>query len=136
MPVLMRNPGWVIAIVASTALAGCTQQDTDTLARMSHKVADRSQRAVETIRSQVEGDLKHIPHGETAATEPDLKQKVEARLRYDALLADAKIEVQVTGAEVELRGTVKSDAQRRRASDLVETTTGVQVVNDALKVEE
>lgn len=122
-------------IVASLALAGCTHQDTDTLARISRKVVDRSQHAAESIRTQVEGDLKGIPHGE-AAKEPGLKEKVEARLRYDAALADAKIEVQVSGAEVELRGTVKSDAQRRRASDLVETTAGVQVVNDALKVEE
>ncbi len=126
----------IVTIAGCLAFAGCTQQDTDTLARMSRKVVDRSQHAAETIRAQVEGDLKGMPHGESAANEPDLKQKVEARLRYDSLLADAKIEVQVTGTEVELHGTVKSDAQRRRASDLVETTAGVQVVNDALKVEE
>ena len=57
------------------------------------------------------------------------------RLR-DALLADTKIEVQVSGAEVELKGTVKNDAQRRRASELTDTTAGVETVRDALRVEE
>src|SRR5689334_2429780 len=118
---------WLSCSVACLALAGCTQADTDTLARMSRKVVDRSNRAAETIRAQVEDDLKHLPHGESASKEAGLKERVEARLRFDALLADAKIEVHVTAAEVELRGTVKSDAQRRRASDLVETTAGVQV---------
>ena len=51
-------------------------------------------------------------------------------------LADAKLEVAVNGAEVDLKGTVKSDAQRRRATEIVETTAGVQAVNDGLKVEE
>jgi osmotically-inducible protein OsmY len=44
--------------------------------------------------------------------------------------------VEVSGGEVELKGTVKHEAQRRRAADLVETTAGVQAVNDGLKVEE
>jgi hypothetical protein len=137
MPTVKRVGRWMIGgTAACLVLAGCTQQDTDTLARMSRKFIDRSQRAADSIRVQVEGDLRHIPHGEAMSKEPGLKEKVEARLRFDAPLADAKIEVSVTGAEVELRGTVKSDAQRRRASDLVETTAGVQVVNDALKVEE
>jgi hypothetical protein len=127
---------WAVLSAACLGLAGCTQQDTDTLARLGRKVVDRSQGAAETVRSQVEGDLKGLPRGAPAGREPDLKDKVEARLRNDALLADARIEVHVTGAEVELRGIVKSDIQRRRASDLVETTAGVQVVNDALKVEE
>jgi hypothetical protein len=122
--------------VACLALAGCTQQDTEALARIGRKVVDRSQGAADTIRGQVEGDLKGLPHSGPGGREPGLKDRVEARLRFDALLADAKIEVNVSGAEVELKGTVKTDAQRRRASDLVETTAGVQVVNDALKVEE
>ena len=116
--------------------AGCTQQDTDCLARIGRKLADRSQGAAGTIRNHVEGDLKVLPHVAMPTKDSGLKEKIEARLRWDALLADVKIDVQVTGAEVELKGTVKNEAQRRRAGDLAETTAGVQAVNDSLKVEE
>ena len=64
------------------------------------------------------------------------KAQYEYRLRWDSLLADVRIEVQTTGAEVELKGTVKNEAQRRRAGDIAETTAGVLAVNDSLKVEE
>ena len=109
-------------------LAGCTQQDTDCLARIGRNLMDRSHKAAGSIQEQV--DLPHAPVG------GGLKEKVEARLRWDALLADAKFEVAVNGAEVDLKGIVKSDAQRRRATEIVETTLGVQAVNDGLKVEE
>jgi BON domain len=121
---------------ACLALAGCTQQDTDCLARIGRKFADRSQDTADSVRARLDGDLKALPHTPAPGNEPGIKEKLEARLRWDALLGDAKIEVHVTGAEVELKGTVKNDAQRRRAGDLAETTAGVQTVNDALTVEE
>jgi osmotically-inducible protein OsmY len=118
-------------------LAGCTQQDTECLARMGRKFLDRSQAAADSLRGQVEGDLKGVPRPPvTLGPDASLKEKVEARLRFDALLADAKIEVQVTGSSVELKGTVKNEAQRRQAGDIVSTTVGVKTVDDALKVEE
>jgi osmotically-inducible protein OsmY len=121
--------------VACLVLAGCTQQDTDCLGRIGRKLADRSQSAVGSIHKQVEGDLKALPRV-PGGKDASLKEKVETRIRWDALLSDAKIDVSVTGTEVDLKGTVKNDAQRRRAADIAETTAGVQAVNDGLKVEE
>jgi osmotically-inducible protein OsmY len=126
----------VMACIACLALAGCTQQDTDCLARIGRKLVERSQGAAGTIRNQMEGDFKGLPNVPVWSNDAGLKDRVEARLRWDALLADTRIEVQVTGAEVDLKGTVKNEAQRRRACDLTETTAGVQAVNDGLKVEE
>jgi osmotically-inducible protein OsmY len=123
-----------LTCAACAGLAGCTQQDTECLARIGRKVLDRTQGAADTVRAHLGGD--HVPNPATALNEHGLKEKVETRLRWDALLTDAKIEVHVSGNEVELQGMVKNDAQRRRAGDLAETTAGVQAVNDSLKVEE
>jgi hypothetical protein len=110
-------------------LAGCTQHDTEALARIGRRFVENTHKAAGSIQEQV--DLPRMP-----VVAVGLKEKVETRLRWDALLMDAKVEVAVNGAEVDLKGTVKSDAQRRRAAEIAETTVGVQAVNDALKVEE
>jgi osmotically-inducible protein OsmY len=130
MPMLVRLRWSALAFSACLALAGCTAQDTECLARIGRKLAERSHGAADTVREQVDGDLKALPHA------AGLKEKIEARLRWDAMLADVVIEVRVNGNEVELKGTVKNEAQRRRAGDVAETTIGVQAVNDSLKVEE
>jgi osmotically-inducible protein OsmY len=126
----------MLPAAACLVLAGCTQQDTETLARIGRKFVDRSHGAADSICRHVEGDLKGLPRPGSATKECCLKEKIEARLRWDALLKDVKVEVQVNGGEVDLKGTVKNEAQRRRTADLVETTCGVQAVNDGLKVEE
>jgi BON domain len=127
---------FVLVVAACAVLGGCTHQDSECLARIGRKMLDRSQGAADKVRAHFSGDLPIVPSTPLHARDSGLKEKIETRLRWDALLADTKIEVQVSGNEVELRGTVQNDAQRRRAGDLAETTAGVQVVNDALKVEE
>ena len=57
-----------------------------------------------------------------------------ARLRWDKALGGTRITVQAAGGVVELRGTVGTDNQRRRALDVTETTTGVERVVDALEI--
>src|SRR5258708_7329495 len=141
MPTLARNRWsalFVTAIVAlaGVALTGCTAQDTECLARIGRKLADRSHGAADSIRDHVDGDLKALPLGGPLPKDNALRERIAARLRWDALLADVRIDVQVVGQEVDLKGTVKNDAQRRRAADIAETTTGVQVVNEALRIEE
>jgi osmotically-inducible protein OsmY len=127
MPMHVRS---ALVAAACVVFAGCTAQDTECLARIGRKIAERSSGAADTVREQVDGDLKALPRG------AGLKEKIEARLRWDAMLSDVTIEVHVTGNEVELKGTVKNESQRRRAGDVAETTIGVQAVNDSLKVED
>jgi BON domain len=136
MPTFARNHWSAVLLSASVALTGCTAQDTECLARIGRKFADRSHGAVDSIRDQVDGDLKALPLAGPLPKDNVLRERIAARLRWDALLADVRIDVQVIDHEVELKGTVKNDAQRRRAADIAETTAGVQAVNEALRVEE
>jgi osmotically-inducible protein OsmY len=118
------------------ALTGCSQQDSDTLARIGRKLVDRSQATAGTIRMRVDADLQGLPQGALTGNDLGLKEKVEVRLRTDTLLMGLRLDVKVTGDEVEIKGTVKNETQRHRATDLAETTAGVQAVNDLMKVEE
>jgi hypothetical protein len=112
------------------ALAGCSRHDTECLGNLGRKVLDHSHANTESLREKLELDFGRlaVPRG--------LKESVEARLTLDALLAGVKIEVRVTEEEVELRGTVKNEAQRTRALDITSTTVGVQRVSDLLKVQD
>jgi osmotically-inducible protein OsmY len=56
-------------------------------------------------------------------------------LQWDKTLADTTIDVAVTDKEVELRGTIRRDEQRRRAIELAESTVGVERVTDHLSLE-
>ncbi len=132
-PTLRHRPALFLC-AAVLALAGCTQQDSECLGRIGRSLVERARGAAGALGERVGTDLKAVPL--VAGKEPGLKEKIEARMRWDALLSEVKIEVQVNGSEVELKGTVKNEAQRRRAGDLAESTAGVQAVNDSLKVEE
>lgn len=63
-----------------------------------------------------------------------LESRVAARLHWDKTLSDTGIQVQSRGSEIELKGTVQTAEQRRRAVDLAETTAGVERVIDSLEL--
>ena len=57
------------------------------------------------------------------------------RLRSDKALQATKIEVTLrAGGEVELKGSLASDEQKRRALELADSTQGVEKVTDSLLV--
>ncbi len=68
------------------------------------------------------------------AAEPDLAGRVSARLRWDKSLADVKIEVSASGSILELKGSVREPAQKKRVLELAESTDGVDKVTDNLEV--
>lgn len=108
--------------------AGCNRQDVDGLGRIGRRVLERSQAAVSPLRDRFDQTLKGI--GTLG-----LRQRVLHRLHWDKSLVDAGIDVAVSENEVELKGTLKLDEQRRRAIELAETTVGVERVTDQLIVE-
>lgn len=124
-----RRPLALLLLAGALALqTGCNRQDTEALARIGRKVVDHAQTNVESLRERVDVNLK-------APLRPSgLKERVELRLQWDALLADSKIDVSVNENEVELAGTLKSEELRRRAVDLTESTLGVQSINIKLEV--
>jgi osmotically-inducible protein OsmY len=119
----------VLLVGFALVAAGCNRQDVDGLGSISRKVLERTQSAVAPLRDNFERTLKDIGVG------AGLKERVQQRLLCDKALAAATIDISVKGAEVELRGTLKSEDQRRRAVDLAETTVGVERVVDQLLVE-
>ena len=119
---------WLWAALALLA-CGCGGEDVDRLGRICGKAAGKFQ------------DMTGGPHGKLADgwqavcgalgdTTPEAR--VAVRLRWDKQLAGADIQVQAAGpGAVRLQGTVADAAQQQRATELAESTQGVeQVVND------
>lgn len=84
------------------------------------------------IRNRVETGVER---GQISAQEREVLNRVSRRIEWDKQLSGSTIqfEVQPAGAVV-LRGSVISDAARRRAVDLVENTVGVTSIVDELAV--
>jgi len=108
--------------------AGCNRQDIDGLGRIGRRVLERTQAATSPLREKFDHTLQGI--GTLG-----LRQRVQHRLQWDKALADTTIDVAVTDKEVELRGTIRRDEQRRRAIELAEFTVGVERVTDHLSLE-
>jgi hypothetical protein len=117
---------WLVLSGCLVMSAGCNRQDVDGLGRIGRKLLDRSQVAVSPLREQFD---------HTLIGAAGIKGRVQQRLQNDKSLTDARLEVVVNQAEVELKGTLKRDEQRRRAVELAESTVGVERVTDHLQLE-
>ena len=126
----MPAPNRILRLLSLCVLAsaGCVKQDTEILARVGRKLADKSQTATASLREKLPFKLA------TASAPPTLADHIQQRLASDKQLSAVKIDVQVRGAEVELKGTVDKEEQKLRAFDLAETTQGVEKVLDSLQV--
>ena len=62
------------------------------------------------------------------------RTRVRVRLRTDAALDGARITVSAEGGVVKLGGKADTAAQRERAVQLAQTTTGVTKVNQEIAV--
>jgi osmotically-inducible protein OsmY len=109
---------------------GCSRQDTERLARIGKRVAARA----EALTADCQAGLGTSWSGAGSAV--GVGSRVAARIRWDKDLAELTIQVHATGSTVELKGTVRELAQRRRAVELAESTTGVEKVNDRLQISE
>jgi osmotically-inducible protein OsmY len=63
-----------------------------------------------------------------------IREDVSDRMTDDYYLDASDVEVQVSGAEVILTGTVKSRNEKRRAEDLAESVSGVTNVENRIRV--
>ena len=123
----VRVTGWLVLNMAVLA-TGCSRQDTERLARIGKHVAAHAETFTANCNAELGSSWSGAGKGVGA--------RVSARLRWDSSLAGLTIEVHATGGTVELKGTVRNLAQRRRAVELAESTTGVEKVNDHLQVAE
>ena len=90
--------------------------------------ADRAQSSTAGLRDKLPFRLT------TASVEQSLADRVQQRFATDKLLAVTTIDVVTRGAEIELKGAVDREEQKRRAVDLAETTQGAEKVIDSVQV--
>ncbi len=112
-----------LALIASSASAQ------DGPIRRAGRALDN---AGKNIRSRVESE---IARDEAIAQERDVLGRVTRRIEWDKKLAGSALQVEMqTDGTVMLRGSVTSDAAKRRAVDLAENTVGVTAVVDGIAV--
>ena len=111
-----------------SASAGCSRQDSEAISKIARKLFDRTQAATEEVREKLDVPWKG------AGKDAPLRERIQARLRWENTLADLAIEVVVREKEVELKGTVKTALQKQRAFELAATTTGADNVQDSLTI--
>jgi hypothetical protein len=119
---------FLLGLIALTA--GCSRQDTERLARIGKRLAAHAEALTADCRASLDSNWNGV--GEDVG----LGARVWARLRWDRDLEGLPIQVHAARNTIELKGTVRDLAQRRRAVELAESTTGVEKVNDQLHVAE
>lgn len=117
-----------VAIVGG-ALAASRKTDADILTKVGRTAADKVM-GVLPEREQVAGPLAKIHFG--ALTNAD--ERVRARLRTDAGLENAKITVSAKDGVMKLGGKAETSAQRERAVQLAQSTSGVTKVEQEIAV--
>ncbi len=132
--VILRTAGWPLLLITVGVLGtGCNRQDTECLARISHKAAART-------GGLPGGLLENLANGwhgvHAVGEEAGLEGRVAARLRWEQSLADVKINIRSKDGAIELSGTVPDLDKRRRAIAVAETTVGVNKVVDSLQLPE
>ncbi len=133
MGVLRWNRWRWILIGLFIAGTGCNSQDRNHLTRAAGKAKEK----LEALTGDPEGRLRTQWQAvRTDLNEMTLDARVSARLRWDKSLADTDIQVHTSGGIVELSGSVRDLAQRRRAVELAEATVGADKVSDLLEIAE
>jgi osmotically-inducible protein OsmY len=125
---LPRLP-WLCGLLA-LSLCGCSEVDTERLARIWHKVGLHVQAL--TVGAQHRLSSGWSAFKDRSDSPAALRDRITARLRLDKSLAESSIEIDVSGATVTLRGELENGAARQRAVELAQTTVGVEQVVDEL----
>lgn len=117
-----------VAIVGG-ALAAARKSDADVLTRVGRTTAAKVMEVMPE-REQVAGPLAKVQFG----TLTSVDERVRVRLRTDAALDSTRITVSAEGGVVKLGGKADTSAQRERAVQLAQTTTGVTKVDQEIAV--
>ena len=124
-------------------IAGCEKEDPEHLANVAHKVATRAEPLVDRVDAQWIQRFRAVPESAPVPppvavpqVEADAVARVTARLRYEKTLANTSIQVVASESGIELKGKVQNAAQKKRAVQLAESTTGVDRVTESLEVDD
>lgn len=122
-----------LLLLSLVLLAGCAEADAEKVRRVGEKTYERAA----TLAVQTWDELGRTLLDAAPKTEPvpDVKARVEYRLKWDRELADVKIEVVMDAEDVVLVGKLKSESLKERALRLASDTIGVIKVKDELQLE-
>lgn len=121
-------------LILALALTSCgCSKDADRLAGVFRKTSAKFDGVTEGLRDKLHNGWGAV---RSSLSEASLDSRVSLRLRWDSEMTGAEVQVSLTGPNaVELKGDVADLAQRRRAVELAQTTTGVENVVDNLRIE-
>jgi len=122
------------SILLLLLVAGCTSQDADQLGRVCRKAATK----LDDFAGGAQGKLSAGWEAMRGSwSDRGIDSRVMTRLHWDKNLTKSDIQVDIPAAgTVRLTGKVVGDAQRRRAVELAEATSGVEKVVDEMTVRE
>jgi len=122
-----------LLLLSLVLIAGCAESDAEKVRRVGEKTYDRAATlAVQTWDELGRTLLDAAPKTEAV---PDVKARVEYRLKWDRELAEVKIDVVMDAEDVVLVGKLKSESLKERALRLASDTVGVIKVKDELLLE-
>jgi hypothetical protein len=141
----MKKTYWLAVYLAPLGLmlmpAGCEKEDPEHLANVARKVASRAEPLVETVDSEWAQRFRTSPQAPPVPAalpiaELGVEARVSSRLRWEKSLSGVSIQVTASEGVIELKGKVANVAQKKRAVELAESTTGVDKVTESLEVDE
>lgn len=121
-----------LTVALTLLMAGCDQNDRSRLTRIAQKVSERSEVLVGIKDGAI---LKGWEAWPGKVDGESLEVRVDKRLRWDKSLEGLTIHVVAADGTIELKGKVKEDAQKQRATELAQATLGVVQVKDLLEVD-
>jgi osmotically-inducible protein OsmY len=119
--------GWLLGVGLAGLPAGCSREDADRVGRICQRSAEKLESA--------SGAQGRASRGWQALrgslSESALDGRVAVRLQWDKALAGAAVRVRLEAPGVVRLEGEATEAQRRRALELAQTTQGVDKVLDA-----
>ena len=119
------------AILAALALAGCSNEDTEGLARVARLSAAKVEEMTGGAPNKVAASFESM---RANWNELALDARVSLRLRWEKDLQSTTIQVEARNGIVEVKGKVADILQRQRAIQVAQSTTGVVEVIDSLEI--
>lgn len=126
----MRGP--TLGLFLCILITGCDDREMMKVRKVGDKVLDKVGQLGQEALAKMQRTVAEIP--KTPEKWP-LLDRVQARLRWDQPLVKAPIHFRMEGDVLVVEGRVASASLKKRALDLIQSTTGVEQVKDRLEVE-
>lgn len=141
-PSMLRWTGLAAALAVALGLAGCNKTEEQTTGQRVDEAINKTEQAAQEAKKKAEtaagemGDATRRAAAGAAALVDDaaITAKVKAGLAQDMDLGALKIDVDTSAGVVTLKGEVKSEQARERASQIAQAVSGVSSVENKLTV--